>query len=66
MAVATCGIFKTFSQKLTASTKLDSADGDASCSCRCSRYASTSAAVKGKGEMLKENLVNQCVNLMIE
>ena len=66
MAVATCGMFKTFSQKLTASTKLDSADGDASCSCRCSRYASTSAAVKGKGEMLKENLVNQCVNLMIQ
>ena len=66
IAVATCGMFKTFSQKLTASTKLDNADGDASCSCRCSKYASTSAAVKGKGVTLKENLVNQCVNLMIE
>ena len=66
MAIAECGMFRTFSQKLTASTKLDSADGDASCSCRCSKYASTSVAVNGKGEILKENLVNQCVNLMIE
>ena len=66
MVVAKCGMFRTFSQKLTASTKLDNADGDASCSCRCSKYASTSALVKGKGVMLKENLVNQCVNLMIE
>ena len=61
-----CGMFKTFSQKLTASTKLDSADGDASCSCKCSKYASTSAACKGNGVMLNENFVNQCVNLMIE
>ena len=67
MAVAKCGMLRTFSQKLTASTKLDNADGDASCSCRCSKYASTSALVKGKGVMLKENLVKaQCVNLMIE
>ena len=55
MVVATCGMFKT-SQKLTASTKLDSADGDASCSCKYSKYASTSAASNGNGEMLKENL----------
>ena len=62
MVVATC---QNLLMKMTASTKLDSADGDASCSCRCCKYASTSAAVKENGEMLK-NLVNQCVNLITE
>ena len=61
MVVATCGMFKAFSQKLTASTKLDNADGDASCSCKYSKYASTSAAKKCAAnkemfEMLKREL----------